>query len=206
MIAAAAVLIGGLGAAVPAGAAPGATRVSIRVSDGVAQVRERSSIDYVATVVNDGDAPVTGKLVLQVPEFARYRPVPSATVLRREASWTVHVPAHSTVTRQAGVRFGAIPSGNLRVTSLASLFLGPVTAAPAVRAADSDRIAGVDDPPATPLLRSPSPTPPAGHQPAAAGRHDGSSRAWAAVALPVIGAVGLAALGGLVWWRRRRAV
>src|SRR5690242_19022040 len=99
MIAAAAVLIGGLGAAVPAGAAPGATRVSIRVSDGVAQVRERSSIDYVATVVNDGDAPVTGKLVLQVPEFARYRPVPSATVLRREASWTVHVPAHSTVTR-----------------------------------------------------------------------------------------------------------
>ena len=205
MIAAAAVLIGGLGAAVPAGAAPGATRVSIRVSDGVAQVRDRSSIAYVATVVNDGDAAVTGKLVLQVPEFAHYRHAPAATVRRHEASWTVRVPAHSTVSRQAGVRIGAIPSGNLRVTSLVSLFLGPVTAAPAVRAADSDRIAGVDDPPATPLPRSPSPTPPTRHRPAAAGRHHGSSNTWAVVGLPVVGGVGLAGLAGLVWWRRRRA-
>jgi len=211
MIAAAAVLTGGLGAAVAAGAvapavaAPGPTRVSISVSDGVAQVRDRSSVAYVATVVNDGDAAVSGRLVLEVPAFARYRHAPAATVRRQEASWTVRVPAHSTVSRRAGVRIGTIPSGSLRVTSLASLFLGPVTAAPAVRAADSDRIAGVEDPPATPLPRSSSATPPASHRPAAADRHSDSSSTWAVVGLPIAGGVGLAGLAGLVWWRRRRA-
>ena len=179
--------------------------MSIRVSDGVASVRDRSSVAYVATVVNDGDAAVTGKLVLQVPEFARYRHAPAATVRRHEASWTVRVPAHSTVSRQAGVRIGAIPSGNLRVTILASLFLGPATATPAVRAADSDRIAGVEDPPATPLPRSPSATPPISHRSAAAEPHSESSGTWCVVGLPVVGGVGLAGLAGLVWWRRRRA-
>ena len=202
----AAVVVGAVGAAAPAAATPGPTRVSISVSDGVAQVRDRSSVAYVATVVNDGDAAVAGRLVLQVPQFARYRQASAATVRRHEASWTVHVPAHSTLTRRASVRIGAIPSGSLRVTSLASLFLGAATAAPAVRAADTDRIAGVSDPPATPLPQPASRTPSAGRSAVAAGRHRASSsNTWALVALPVTGAVGLGALVGLVWWRRRRA-
>jgi hypothetical protein len=193
-----AAVVAGLASAAP-GAAPDATRLSIRMSDGVTQVTDRSSVAYVATVVNDGAAPVNGKLVLEVPKYARYNRAYEAKVTKQVASWTVRVPAHSTATRRARVTIGTIPSGQLRVTSLASLFLGPVTGAPAIRAADSDRIAGAVDPPATPLPRPTSQKPSA----AATGPEGGGSSTWVVVGLPVLGAAGLAGLAGLVWWRRR---
>jgi hypothetical protein len=194
-----AVVVAGFVSAAPAAAAPDATRLSISVSDGVSQVRDKTSVAYVATVVNDGAAAVTGKLVLEVPDFARYGGAHDAKVTKQAASWTLRVPPHSTMARRATVKIGTIPSGQLRVTSLASLFLGPVTGVPAIRAADSDRIAGVVDPPATPLPQ------PAGQKPSAAatGPEGGGSSTWVVVGLPVLGAVGLAGLVGLVWWRRR---
>jgi hypothetical protein len=194
-----AAVVAGLASAAPAAAAPDATRLSIRMSDGVTQVTDRSSVAYVATVVNDGAAPVNGKLVLEVPKYARYNSAYEAKVTKQIASWTVQVPAHSTAARRVSVTIGTIPSGQLRVTSLASLFLGPVTGAPAIRAADSDRIAGAVDPPATPLPQATSQKPSA----AATGPEGGGSSTWVIVGLPVLGAAGFAGLAGLVWWRRR---
>jgi hypothetical protein len=137
-----------------------------------------------------------------VPEYARYGGAHEAKVTKQVASWTLRVPPHSTVARQAMVKIGTIPSDQLRVTSLASLFLGPVTGVPAIRAADSDRIAGVVDPPATPVRQ-----PASSHERAAAasGHGDGAANTWLVVGLPVLGVAGLAGLAGLVR-RRRRAV
>jgi hypothetical protein len=194
-----AVVVAGFVSAAPAAAAPDATRLSISVSDGVSQVRDKTSVAYVATVVNDGAVAVTGKLVLEVPEYARYNRAHEAKVTKQVASWTVQVPAHSTAARRASVTIGTIPSGQLRVTSLVSLFVGPVTGAPAIRAADSDRIAGTVDPPATPLPQPMSQQPSA----AATGPQGGGSSTWVVVGLPVLGAAGFAGLAGLVRWRRR---
>jgi hypothetical protein len=195
-----AVVVAGFASAAPApgAAAPDATRLSISVSDGVSQVRDKTSVAYIATVVNDGAAAVSGKLVLEVPEYARYGRAREAKVTKQVASWTVEVLPHSTVARRATAKIGTIPPGQLRVTSLASLFLGPVTGAPAIRAADSDRIAGVVDPPAIPLPQPTSKRPAA----AATGPDDGGSSTWVLVGGPVL-AAGLAGLAGLVWWRRR---
>jgi hypothetical protein len=193
-----AVVVAGFVSAAPAAGASDATRLSISVTDGVSQVRDKASVAYVATVVNDGTAAVSGQLVLEVPEYARYARAREAKVTKQIASWIVRVLPHSTVARRATAKFGTIPSGQLRVTSLASLFLGPVAGAPAIRAADSDRIAGVVDPPATPLPQPTRPTLPA----AATGPGDGGWSAWVVVGLPVL-AAGIAGLAGLVWWRRR---
>ncbi len=195
----AAVAVAGFLSAVPAAAAPAATRLSISVSDGVSQVRDKTSVAYVATVVNAGTAPVTGRLVLEVPQYARYGRVRAATVVHRTASWTVRVQPGATVRRRAPVRIGTIPSGQLRVTSLASLFLGSVTGSPAIRAADSDRIAGVVDPPATPV-RSPV----SRARAAPPGRDHRGAGAWLWLGLPSVG-LAAAAVAGLLVWRRRRA-
>jgi hypothetical protein len=194
-----AVVVAGLVAAAPSGAAPDATRLTISVSDGVSQVTDKASVAYVATIANDGAAAVSGTLVLQLPPYARYGRVSEAKVTKHVATWTVRVPARATVVRRANATLGIIPSDQLRVTSLASLYLGPVAGSPAIRAADTDRITGVDDPPVRPVRQS------ASRAPAASGGHGGGSREGLVVGLPLVGGAGLAGLTALWWWRRRVA-
>jgi hypothetical protein len=184
-------------AAAPNSTGPAATRLSISVSDGVSQVADRTSVSYVATVVNDGADTVEGRLVLEVPAFVHYGRARAAKVTKQVASWAVRVPPNSKVTRRLAARIGTIPSAQLRVTSLASLFLGPVTAAPAIRAADSDRIAGVVDPPGT---RVPKPTT---HTRAVAPTGHDDSSTLPVAGLVFLGAAGLAGFAAVVRWRRR---
>jgi hypothetical protein len=196
-------MLAAVAALVPAGRPAEAAvppQLSITLTDGVAQTRSGQSLTYTATVTNGGAKQVKGKLVLEVPAFTS---AGHAKHSAQTVTWTMTARGDSTVTRKATVKVHTIPKGMVRVTTLASVYLGATSGVPVIRTADADRIAGVPDPtPVTVSLRpSASPT----KRPAAVSAQDGNGASlWLAAGLPIVIAAGLAA-GALVWWRRRRA-
>jgi hypothetical protein len=116
-------------------------------------------------------------------------------------SWEIRVPAGKTVHKRVEVRLATIAEGQLRVTTLASFYLGRTTGTPIVRTADADRIRGVADPtPSTPAPTSKAAPP---HQAASASGHSGlGALGWTLIGCAVVLVLALA-VGLWVWHRHR---
>lgn len=120
--------------------------LSIAISDGVAVTDSGSTSHYTATVTNDGTAPVTGRLVITLPAPAKYTEAAGAHVEKSDAAWQVRVPAGKSVTHRVTADIGRIPKGDVRVTTLATLYASGDSTRILVRAADANAIRGVVDP------------------------------------------------------------
>jgi len=162
-------------------APPAGLSVSIH-RDG-AEVRPGDRLTYTATVRNEGTSPVEGRLVITVPDYLRVADAEGADRSGSDTSWTVTVPARSEVSEKLTGVLERIPKGQVRVTTLVSLYLGGQAQA-TIRSADAAAIAGVKDPAHAAGDR---PTAPAG-QP------------WL-VALVGLAILMVAALGALAAWR-----
>jgi len=197
----AAVLLTALAALAPAtgayAAAPATARaaapagLSVSIHNGSTEVRQGDRLAYTATVKNSGTDPVDGRLVITVPSYVQVTEAADADDSGADASWAVTVPPGGSVTKKLTGVLEKIPKGEVRVTTLVSLYLGDAKR-PAIRSAEADTIAGVKDP-----------------------AHAVSDQAGAASApgLPPIAWVGLGiaavvAIGAVFAWqvtRRRRA-
>lgn len=138
-------IAGTVAASVAAGAPP--TGLSVALTDGRSQVQSDITVTYTATLTNQGAEPVSASLVLTVPAYVTISDAPGATIAKSDATWPVTVNPGKSVKQTAVARIGAIPKGELRVTSLISVYQGKVTTGvPIIRSADTNTIKGVTDP------------------------------------------------------------
>jgi Domain of unknown function DUF11 len=167
-----------LGQAVTAAAAPAAPSLSITVSDGHSTVRPHSRAEYTLTVVNEGTRRASGVLTFAAPSNIGYQRVSSGGRITSDAiRWKITVGAGASRTERVTVRLRAIPQSAVRVTMLASFYLGAVTSTPLIRTADADRIAGRADPAPAPPLRPLTPV----QHPAASSGSDHDTVDWAVI-------------------------
>lgn len=124
-------------------AAPAGLSVSIRA--GNSEVRSGDRLAYTATVTNEGTSTVEGRLVITVPDFVRVVDAEGSDRSGADTSWAVTVPAGGSVSKKLIGVVDRIPEGQLRVTTLASLYLGDAPQ-PTIRSADAAAIEGVKDP------------------------------------------------------------
>ncbi|HWH25353.1 MAG TPA: hypothetical protein VNT53_01740 [Pseudolysinimonas sp.] len=177
----------GIPTTVAAAAAPAGLSVSI--GNESSDVHAGDTLAYTATVRNDGTEAVDGRLVISVPTYFRVTVAHDADRAGSDASWSVSVPPGGHVTKKLTGVLTKIPKGELRVTTLVSVYVGDETK-PAVRSAEADTIAGVTD---------------TAHsvKEEAAKRPNGLPIGW------IVGGVAALALMGaaVAWWlvRRRRA-
>jgi len=179
-----------LGTATAAAAAP-PVGVSISINGGSAEVRAGDRLFYIATLRNGGTSAVEGRLVITVPDFVRVADAAGADRSGSAASWDVTVPVGGTVSEKLTGVLERIPKGELRVTTLASLYLAGETQ-PTIRTADAAAIEGVRD---TARAAGDRPVTPA-VQPWLV--------VWIGLAILVLAAIGALAAWRLVVRRRRR--
>jgi len=131
----------------PVAAADAATPAGLSVSihEGSGEVHSGDRLTYTATVRNEGTSPVDGRLVVTVPDFLSVDDAKGADRAGSDTSWTVTVPAGGSVSKKLTGVVARIPKGQLRITTLVSLYLGDETR-PTIRSADAATIAGVSDP------------------------------------------------------------
>jgi len=179
-----------LGPVAAAEAAPPAG-LSISIQRGGTEVHPGDRLTYTAIVRNDGTSPVEGRLVITVPDYLRVADAEGADRSGSDASWAVTVPAGAAVSEKLTGVLQRIPKGQLRVTTLVSLYLGDQAQA-TIRSADAAVIAGVRDPAHAVDDRPTSPT----------------IQPWflvvAGLAILVLAAIGALAAWRLVVRRRRR--
>lgn len=125
-------------AATPAG-------LSVSIHAGSGEVHPGDRLTYTATVRNEGTTPIAGRLVITVPDFVRVSDAGDAERAGSDTTWAVTAPAGGSVTKKLTGVLDKIPKGQLRVTTLVSLYLGD-DAQPTIRSADAATIAGVKDP------------------------------------------------------------
>lgn len=185
----------------PAAGAAGPTspvRLSIALTDNHITMAAHSAAAYTATVTNSGIQAVSGTLVFAAPGFVQY---PDAArhgmITKHDARWKITVPGGQSVTERVTVRVGTIPKSAIRVTSLASFYIGAASGSPVIRTADADRIAGVQDPAPAPAITPPAAKPKTG----SAGGGLGAV-GWSLIGG---GALALVALVAGLGIRRRRA-
>jgi hypothetical protein len=129
-----------------ASAAPAPVKLSITVTDEATLIHPKSATEYSATVTNQGSRSVRGTLVLTTPDYIRYAHVRgNGKITNGDVRWKIAVGAGQAVTERVTVRVRTIPKSAVRVTTLASFYLGGVTGTPVIRTADADRIPGVKD-------------------------------------------------------------
>ena len=119
--------------------------LSVTIRNDNTQVQSGDQVKYTVTVKNAGVVPVDGRLVVTVPGYVSVLAAVGADRSGADASWPITVPAGGTVSKEVTGQLGAIPKGELRVTTLASFYLGDASE-PAIRSAEADSIAGVSDP------------------------------------------------------------
>jgi hypothetical protein len=119
--------------------------LSITVTDNTTQTAPGADLTYVTKVANAGVKSVKGILVIELPAYVTYAGGTHAAVKGQDASWAVTIPAGGSVSRSVGAHVGTIPHGELRVTTLASLYLSTHATQPLVRTAESNTIRGVVD-------------------------------------------------------------
>lgn len=119
-------------------------RLSVTLSDGVETVASGDAVTYQAEVRNDGDT-IDTDIVLEAPDYVSLDEADDAVVEASRATWSLALP-HGTTTFELPASIGEIPDDDARVTTLLSVYVGEA-AAPVVRTAVANRIAGVDDEP-----------------------------------------------------------
>lgn len=119
-------------------------RLSVTLSDGVETVAAGDAVTYQAEVRNDGDT-IDTDIVIDAPGYVSLDEADDAVVDGHRATWSLALP-HGTTTFEIPASIGEIPDGEVRVTTLLSVYVGEATA-PVVRTAVANRIAGVDDEP-----------------------------------------------------------
>ncbi|CAM5399469.1 hypothetical protein [Leifsonia shinshuensis] len=125
---------------------PAPDGLSIAITDEAAETTSGASSNYTVTVTNRGTTPVSAELVVALPTFAAFSEAKGAHVEKAEAAWTVTVAPGSSERRHATADIGRIPAGEVRVTTLATLYASGDRSRILVRAADANAIQGVLDP------------------------------------------------------------
>ncbi len=120
--------------------------LSIAISDGVAEASAGSSLSYTVTVTNRGTASVTAELVITLPRYATYSAAKGAHIDKTNAAWQLTIAPGTSESRRATVDVGRIPKGEVRVTTLATLYASSDRAQILIRAADANTIQGIVDP------------------------------------------------------------
>jgi hypothetical protein len=142
-----------------------AVRLSITLTDSAASVAPHTEPTYRASLINAGSDAVSGWLVVSAPGYMpSVRANVDGKITKHDLRWKITVPAGQAVTQPVRFRVLAIPKSAVRVTVLASFYLGAVTGMPVIRTADSDRIPGVVDPAPAPAIKPPAPRHEANHQ------------------------------------------
>jgi hypothetical protein len=139
-------IAGALSLAPSAQAATPPPGLSVTISDATAQTTSKATLTYTSTLTNAGTRPVTAQLVLAIPGYASYVQATGATVDKQNATWPVTVPAGRSVVKKASVTLGTIPQGEVRVTTLISVYLPGHPPTLLIRSAEANRIQGVSDP------------------------------------------------------------
>ncbi|HEV7742235.1 MAG TPA: hypothetical protein VGO65_07430 [Pseudolysinimonas sp.] len=129
----------------PAVAANGPAGLSIAIHNDSTEVRSGDALTYTVVVENSGSDRVDGRLVVTLPDFVRAVDVGGADRSGADLSWPISVAGGEKVTETVTGRIGEIPADEVRVTTLAGVYLGDASE-PAVRTAEADAIAGVADP------------------------------------------------------------
>jgi hypothetical protein len=159
-IAAAALGVLGLLAAAPAASA--APQMSVTITDHVKTVKPGMSLTYTTTVQNMGPDPVDTKVVLTVPSYVKIEGARDGSVEKNAGTWTVTVEPHKTSRLQLTAKVGTIPESEVRVTTVASVYVDGVKPSPLIRTADANLIRGVADTPtpkpgtSSPAVQSPT--------------------------------------------------
>jgi hypothetical protein len=140
-------------------------RLSITLTDSAASVAPHTEPTYRTSLVNAGSDAVSGWLVVSAPGYMPYvRAGVDGKITKHDLRWKITVPAGHAIIQSVRFRVLAIPKSAVRVTVLASFYLGAVTGTPVIRTADSDRIPGVADPAPAPAIKPPVPRHQAHHQ------------------------------------------
>jgi hypothetical protein len=164
--------------------------LSITLTDRTAQTHSGATLTYTASVTNAGANSVKGTLVITIPSYATYTGANSAGKKGADLSWPVTVGGGKEVSEKAIVKVGTIPNGEVRFTTLATLYQAGNATNILVRTADPDTIRGIIDPAHT--VRQPNTT--KGHP----------SQPIVAIAI-IVGVVLILGIGvALPFWKRRR--
>ena len=158
--------------------------LSVSIRNGSSEVHAGDRLAYTATVKNSGTSPVDGRLLITVPAYVRVTGAADAARSGVDTSWTVTVPAGGSVTKRLTGVLDDIPKGELRVTTLVSLYIGD-SAQPAIRSAEADTIAGITD--SAHAVNDPASTP---------GASDELPIAWIVLGVGVLGLLAVAC----TWW------
>ncbi|WP_344201168.1 hypothetical protein [Pseudolysinimonas kribbensis] len=185
----AALAMTGLTSVEPAAAVAPPAGLSITLSDATTQTESGAILTYTAAVTNAGASAVKGTLQVTVPGYASYAHSASGKKTGSDLSWPITVGAGKTVSRETTVRVGRIPRGEVRFTTLATLYPEGEPGRILVRTADPDGIRGVVDPAHS--VRSP-------------GASAGQSNAPLVITAIIGGAIIVVALAVLLWIRGRR--
>jgi hypothetical protein len=163
--------------------------LSITLSDARAQTQSGASLTYTAGVTNAGADPLKATLVVTIPSYAAFVGATADHTNGANVSWTITVGAAKSITRKVTVRLGTIPKGEVRFTTIATLYPTGSATQILVRTADPDGIRGVVDPAHSVGL------------PSTTNDHPDEV---VVLAIVIVGAAVIVALALLVWIRRRR--
>ena len=138
--------LSGLIAFAAAPAASAAPEMSVTISDDVTTVKAGEALTYTTTVENMGADPVDVKVVVSVPSYLSIGDAGGGAVEKNATTWTITVAPHEKSSVKLAGKIGTIPKSEVRVTAVASVYVGDA-ASPLVRSADADHIQGVADTP-----------------------------------------------------------
>jgi len=132
---------------VPAAAdTPAAPQLSVTMSNGTEVVHRGQTVTYATTVTNSGSDAVLTRVVADLPDYLTANSAKGAELTPHAARWTETLEPGAKKTFRVSASVGAIPKRDVRVTALASVYLGEEKS-PLIRTADADRIPGVADAP-----------------------------------------------------------
>lgn len=118
-------------------------QLSITLTNGTDAVTDGDSVTYTAEIRNSGAA-VDARIVLAPPAYVTLGVANGAVVDENQATWSLLLEGGSTTTVELPAKVAEIPDGELRVTTLASVYVEESTA-PVIRTAVANDIEGVAD-------------------------------------------------------------
>ena len=158
LLLAASLVIAPTAAAPQAADTPAAPQLSVTMSNGTETVHRGEIVTYATTVTNSGTNAVLTRVVAELPDYLTANSAKDGDLTSHAASWTETIEPGAKKTFRVSASVGTIPKRDVRVTALASVYLGNEKS-PLIRTADADRIPGVADGPSKiPGLATPSST------------------------------------------------